>query len=226
MMMNTRKTRLAMAVAGAVTLTASTAQAETFTASGAVAMTLAVTSLVDLNVGTLFATVTGGTTANGVAALVIGADGTVTDPTDSASVSLTSLGAPTVGQGSVDMITNFTLTFPDTDNIDVLDFEANAVGGADSGAILNITSSGIELAHESGNSTVPSLWLMHFEVTADSGGTISAADNDGIYEVLPGFGDTTFVFNIGATVTTEPSASVQTYQEGNYIGTYEVTAAY
>ena len=52
--------------------------------------------------------------------------------------------------------------------------------------------------------------------------------NTGAFAVAQAFGETTFVFNIGATITTEPndSGTAIEYQEGDYTGTFEVTAAY
>ncbi len=230
MMMNIRKKRLAIAVAGAVSLVASTAQAEDFTASATLQNTLAVTNLQNFDLGSVFATVTGTLANEGVGALVISPLGAVTDPTDSGTINLTSLAAPTAAQGSVDMAAQFTLTLPATDGIDVLDFPID-VGASIAADIL---ANGIELVHDSANPSVPSLWLMHFTVGDVSGGTRAdeSTEFDGDFVVTPDFGETTYVFNIGATVTTEPGALdgtvtyPSTYQEGTYSGTFAVTAAY
>ena len=220
--MTMRKTYLAVAVAATTIMGASALHAETFDATGAVQTTLAVTAVTTLDLGTLSATVTGASLADGVGALVIAPDGAITDPTDSASVNLVNLGTPTPGQGSVDMINDFTLKFPVTTTIAATDFAANAGSG-----IGNIVTAGVELAHESGDTTVPSLYLMHFTTSAESGGTIAGdTNNDGEFDVTQAFGETTFVFNIGATVTTKPTAAAADYQEGNYVGTFEVTAEY
>ena len=59
--------------------------------------------------------------------------------------------------------------------------------------------------------------------------------NVGDFTVTQDFGETTYVFNIGATLTTQPGAALTTagtsadaipYQEGLYSGTFEVTASY
>ncbi len=231
MMMNTRKKRLAVTVAGAISLSASVAQAEDFNATATLQNTLAVTSLQDFDLGSLFATVTGTASTEGVGALIISPLGAVSDPTDSGSINLTSLAAPTAAQGSVDMAATFTLQLPKTDVIDAGDF------AADTSTTLNadLLAEGIELVHDSANPSVPSLWLMHFTVGDVSGGasTVPGSANDGTFQITPDFGETTFVFNIGATVTTEPggfdstnTTYPATYQEGTYAGTFVVTAAY
>lgn len=229
-MMYTQKKHLAFAVAGAVSLAATIAHAEDFTASATLQNTLAVTNIQDFDLGSVFATVTGTLANEGVGALNISALGVVTDPTDSTTINLTSLGAPTAAQGSVDMAAEFTLTLPATDAIDAADFAADASGTL----AADMAANGIELVHETGNPSVPSLWLMHFTLADVSGGAVGteATPFDGVFTVTPDFGDTTYVFNIGATVTTEPgaldgtAAYPATYQEGVYSGTFAVTAAY
>ncbi|MGQ7846780.1 hypothetical protein ACUNV4_20015 [Granulosicoccus sp. 3-233] len=226
MMINTSKKRLALAVAGTLSLGASMAQAEDFTASATLQNTLAVTNLQDLDIGSVFATVTGAALANGVGALVIAPGGTIADQgSDSATVNLTSLTSPTAAQGSVDMTADFTLQLPDTSAIVAADFAAD--GTSTLVNITNGTGNATELVHESANPAVPSLWLMHFTVGDVSGGVSTAGTlNEGDFTIVPDFGQTTYVFNIGATLTTEPTTSEQTYQEGVYSGTFEVTAAY
>lgn len=229
-MMYTHKKQLVFAVAGAVSLGASMAQAVDFNASATLQNTLAVTNLQDFDLGSVFATVTGTAANEGVGALKISSLGVVTDPDDSTTINLTSLAAPTAAQGSVDMAAQFTLTLPATNAIDETDFVADAGGGI----AAAIAANGIELVHDSANPSVPSLWLMHFTVGDVSGGTVGAETTtyDGVFLVTPDFGETTYVFNIGATVTTEPGALdanvtyPSTYQEGTYSGTFAVTAAY
>lgn len=221
-MMTMNKTRLALAVAGAVSLVSVTAHAADFGATTTLQNTLEVTVVQELDLGTIFATATGTSAAEGVGALVIAAlDGAVTDPaTDSAEVNLTSLSAPTPAQGSVAMAADFTLTFTDTSAIDAATF--GAAGSA------NIATVGIPLSHESADPAVPDLFLMHFTVADVSGGVSTEnAPNDGSFEIEQDFGETEFVFNIGATLTTAPfDTAVATYEAGIYAGTFEVTAAY
>ncbi len=220
MMMNIREKRLAIAVAGAVSLVASTAQAEDFTASATLQNTLTVVNLQNLDVGTVFATETGANYVNGVGALTISPSGAVTYPTDGVP-SLTSLTTPVAAQGSVAMTADFFLTLPDTSGIVVGDFVTNA------GDV--ITGPATELVHESLNPAVPSLYLMHFTVDAVSGGMITeGTPNLGDFSIDQDFGETEFVFNIGGTLTTEPndSGTAVAYQEGVYSGTFAVTAAY
>ena len=91
------------------------------------------------------------------------------------------------------------------------------------------------LVHESANPAVPNLYMVHFTVSDVSGGVVdggdqggTAAANDGVFDVVMDFGETEYVFNIGATITTEPyvGTDAQEYQDGIYSGTFEVTAAY
>lgn len=227
-MMKIQNKRLAItaSVAAAVSLGASTAQAVDFTASATLENTLTVTNVQDLDIGTVFATVTGAALANGVGALEIAPDGSVTDPTDSATVELISLAAPTAAQGSVDMAADFNLVLPDTTAIKAVDFDDDTTSSS-LVTITNGTGNATELVHSSANPSVPSLYLMHFTVGDVSGGTNAEnATNDGDFTITQGFGETSYVFNIGGTVTTEPTTSAATYQAGVYSGTFAVTAAY
>jgi hypothetical protein len=224
-MMNLRKKRLAIAVAGVVSLGAPTAQATDFGASATLQNTLTVTSVLDFDVGSVFATVTGAALTNGVGAIVISPEGTVTDPTDSVTINLISLSTPVPAQGSIGITSDFTLTLPDTTAADPDDFAANA--GTTLATITGGTANATELVHSSANPSVPSLFLMHFTIGDVSGGASTENNTyDGDFSVVQSFGETTYVFNIGATLTTEPTASQETYQEGLYSGTFAVTASY
>jgi hypothetical protein len=225
MMMNTRKKRLAIAVAGVISLGASTAQATDFSATATLQNTLTVTNVLDFDVGSVFATVTGAALANGVGALVIAPDGTVTDPTDSATVNLISLSTPVPAQASVDITSDFVLTLPDTTAIKVADFPDD-VATSSLATITGGTANATELIHSSANPTVPSLFLIHWTIGDVSGGVSTEVASTGVFNVVQGFGETTYVFNIGATVTTEPTVSEESYQEGVYSGTFAVTASY
>lgn len=236
--MFTSKNRVAVAIAGVVSLGATAVQAVDFNATTTLQNTLAVTVLQDFDIGNVFATDTGvgdGTLySGGVGGFAISSvDGSTSEPDDmSASVSLTSISTPTPAQGSVDTIGTFTLSLPDTSAILASSFEDDT--GTTLANILDPTI-GVELAHESGNTAVPSLYMMHFTASADDAadGTVTATGtgvtlNDGQYTIVPAFGVSTFIFNIGATVTTKPNVATTTesYQEGIYSGTFEVTANY
>jgi len=233
-MMLMRKTGLAIAVAGVVSLGASSVHAVEFNATTTLQNTLAVTVVEQFDIGTMFATETaenyvagtGPVTTGGVGAVTIAPDGTTTNLTSDGDPALTSLGTPTPAQGSVEMVGNFVIQLPNTSAILAADF-----AGAANLAVLAANS--ITLEHESANPAVPDLYMMHFTIEAVSGGTAVAPGsgptlNDGVYDVTPGFGETSFVFNIGATITTEPNdtGTAIVYQEGIYSGTFEVTAAY
>ncbi len=226
--MNMQNKRLAIAIsaAGVISLGASTAQAVDFGASATLENTLAVTVVNDLDIGTVFATETGAALTNGVGALIIAPDGSVTPhPTDSATVELVSLGTPVGAQGSVDMSADFNLVMPDTTAAVAADFAANA--GTSLATITGGSANATELVHVSANPSVPSLYLMHFTVSDVSGGvSAEGTPNQGDFSITQDFGETTYVFNVGATVTTEPTAAAATYQAGVYSGTFAVTAAY
>ncbi len=214
---------IAMPLVLAVILGASTAQAANFSASAVLENTLSITNVRSFDMGAVYASVTGATQANGVGALVVAPDGSVTDPADSSTVQLTSLSPPVPAQGSVGMVANFELQFPNTSAIDAANF---ADGASALGPLL--MANGIELVHESAHPNVPSLYLMHFTVSDVSGGKVGSQTitNDGRFPVLASFGESTYVFNIGATVTTEPSDLEQSYQRGVYSGTFSVTGSY
>ena len=243
-MMFTKKKRLTMAVAGAVSLGTSGVYAADFNASTTLQNTVEVTVVQDFDIGTVFATTTG--FASTGAAFEDGVGAFVIDPVDgntdtapasvSATVALTSISTPTPAQGSVAAVGPFTLELPDTSTILAADFIAD--GTPSLANILTEAGGAVELEHESLNPSVPSLYMMHFTmVAADAAdGTVTAstvAVNNGLYSVEPAFGVTDFIFNIGATITTEPyidpatpKATPLQYQEGLYSGTFEVTATY
>ena len=222
MMIQKKHLAIAASVAATIGLGTSTAQAVDFSATATVENTLTVVNVADMDLGTVFATTNGAAAVNGVGALVMAPDGTVTDPTDSATVQLINLGTPAAAQGSVSMAADFTLTFPDTSTYLAADFAAGGV------ALLAARAVTTELVHSSANPTVPSLYLTHFTVGDVSGGVATeGTTNVGDFTVVQGFAETTYVFNIGATVTTAPfDAAQQTYQAGVYTGTFAVTASY
>lgn len=233
-----QKKHLAIAVSVAATIglgASTTAQAVDFGASATVENTLTVTNLADFDLGTIFATKSGDIAADGVGALKIAPDGTATDAAnwDSAvaGVNLISLGTPVPAQGSVDMVSTFTLTLPDTSAVGESDFPAG--GAALAAAITSTVATNeiIELQHFSADPAVPSLYLLGFTVEAVSGGTLPLTPTEGVgaFVVTPEFGATSFVFNIGGNVITEPAATTggeAFYQPGAYSGTFAVTASY
>ncbi|MFK7858783.1 MAG: hypothetical protein AB8B64_08180 [Granulosicoccus sp.] len=232
-MIFTQKNRLAIAVAGALSLGTTIVHAVDFNATTTLQNTLAVTVVQDFDIGTVFATSTGIALDDGVGGFVIDpADGSTTPLPDSdGDITLTSISTPTPAQGSVATIGDFSLTLPDTQTITAADFPADA--GTSLINITNGTGNAVELVHESGNTAVPSLYMMHFIVEGVSDGVVTpGTTNDGTFSIVPGFGVTDYVFNIGATITTEPfveptvGAGPAEYQEGLYTGIFEVTASY
>jgi hypothetical protein len=227
-MMSLRKKRLAIAVAGVLSLGASTAPAVDFSATATVQNTLTVVSLLDFDLGTVFAPPTGVALVNGVGALVISPAGAVSVPAAvSATVALNSLSTPVPAQGSVAMTTDFNLVLPDTRRALPADFTADA--GSSLATLAGGTANATVLAHSSGDPSVPSLYLMHFTIGDVSGGTAGTetATYDGGFPITQAFGESSYVFNIGATLVTEPgTGTALAYQEGVYAGTFAVTAEY
>lgn len=222
--MNIQKRYVALAVCGALGASSYVAYAETFNAGASLVNTLAITVDNDFDIGGVFATATGTQVTDGVAAIVIDADGTVT-PNANSAVSLTSISAPTPAQGTVAVNSDFTLIPPNTSGITTAQFaDQTAI------SIIDPVNNAVELAHDSGNTAVPSLYLMHFTVGALTGGTVQPAAggtaNDGVHSVTLDFAAAEFSFAIGGTVTTEPLTGAAAYQEGTYSGSFEVTAEY
>jgi hypothetical protein len=227
MMMKQKKhLTMALALVSTIGLTASTVQAVDFTATLTVDNALTLTEVNGFNFGSLFATSTGANLVNGVGVLVIAPGATVTDPTDSATVTLLNLGVPVAAQGNVAMAANFTLTLPDTTGVLVADWAADT--GSSLIKITDGTGNTVALNHS--NPAVPSLYLMHFTIADVSGGVVGAetATYDGSFPVVATFGATDYVFNMGATLTTEPNGTgtAIAYQAGTYSGIIPVLAAY
>jgi len=226
-----QKNYLAIAVAGATVLGNASLQAADFSASTTLQSSLEVTVLQELEIGTVFATATGTALTDGVGAFKIDPALGTADSVSTADVKLTSLGGVTPAQGSVAVVGPFVLTV-EHDTSTVLEAEFDDGTGA---ALANIETTGVALVHESANPAVPNLYMVHFTVSDVSGGVVdggdqggTAAANDGVFDVVMDFGETEYVFNIGATITTEPyvGTPAKEYQDGIYSGTFEVTAAY
>ncbi|WP_169727542.1 hypothetical protein [Granulosicoccus antarcticus] len=229
---------MAVAVAGTLSLMASTAQAAEFTASTTLQNTLAVTAISPLDIGTVFAASTGADIGDGVGVMNIAGDGTVDYTNSSTTIKLMSLGTPVPAQGSVDSASDFKLILPDT-NLFLATTFADGSGTLEAAfSDANLGNAGYEAVElrVSADDTIPALYLVHFKVGDVSGGAASedGTANDGIWDVDMDFGETTYVFNIGATVVTQPGIESATgaadgdlaYEEGTYSGTFEVTASY
>ena len=170
-MKNIRKNYVTLAVAGVLGLGASVALAVDFPANATVENVLEVRIDTEFELGTLFAVNTGlvdGTT--GVGALKIAAaDGAVSQvftPADD-TPPLTSIINPVPGQGSVSIVSDFTLQFPDTSDIT----EAGMEDATNTAALYAGTGNAVPLILTTGTGTEPALWLMHFTVSDVSGGS-------------------------------------------------------
>lgn len=89
--------------------------------------------------------------------------------------------------------------------------------------ITDDSASATELSHSCANASYPGLVLMHFTIGDVS---VSAEGIPGVsdFAVTQDYVETTYVFNIGTTLTTKPTSTEQSYQEGVYSGAFAVTA--
>ena len=224
-MKNIRKNYVTLAVAGVLGLGASVALAVDFPANATVQNVLAVDIVNEFELGTLFAVNTGDIPADGVGRLKISAaDGSVsTIGTIAAGAPpLTSIVTPTPGTGTVSIVADFTLQFPNTATID----EAGMAGAGNT--LAEYQSEAVPLNLDGGTGTEAALWLMHFTVSDVIGGEATEATaNTGTFNVVRDGASTEYTFNIGATITTQPTEGTSLdYTAGLYSGTILIEASY
>lgn len=232
-------------LAGAMTLGSSAAMAVDFDATATVQNALDVTVVNQMNLGTIFAT-SASTGAVGILRLTpVGGLTAVTDGT--AGPSILSLGGQTPARASVAVGTDteFTVELPPsilTTNLANGDVaEATFTSGG-----LEALAGAVELriGGTAGNPSVARLYLGNFTVGDVTGGSITgdtsgaatdctsatrlgAAAGDTVQCLItPTFDATAVEFAIGADIITDTTSGRDTYQEGTYTGTFEVTATY
>lgn len=215
-----RKVGLCAAVGGLV-LGAGVASAESFNATVSVQNKLDVTSVQEMNWGTLYANETSDQL---VSAIIMAPDGAVDDTIAAVDVSGSTasdeapkffqLSPGTPARGSVSTDQNFTLILPD--------HEAPTSSST-------FDSSGFAvLTLENGNTSVAQFFMAEFTAGDASGADTFEKDttDDHKYDVDPAFNATEVEFGIGATIYTDGSDANKRYEVGTYVGTFEVTAEY
>lgn len=228
----------------------SAAMAADFDATATVQNALEVTVVNGMNLGTIFATTA---SSNLVGIIRLNPDGTVEDAVASADAdadapNIISLGGQDPARGSITVGSReaFTLTLPvSVSTANLADDEI--AGGTDEATATVANMTELRLGGAGGDPTVARLYLANMTVGEVTGGSISgdttsaatdcesatrlpaAAGGAITCEITPSFGSTLVEFAIGADIVTDPLATAtnrNTYQEGTYTGTFEVTATY
>lgn len=212
-----RKIGLSVAIGG-LALGASVASAETFNATALIENTLTITTVQDMDFGTLFA---GGADDQTISGLVLAADGGVTTatPIDIAAVptgtapQLISLGGAQAARGSVSVAQNVEITVPDLPSTALVSGNVFVPGA---GIAMTVNSDPTEAA----------FYLADFVVGDAVGGTVGAG-TAGVFPITKDFGATEIEFGIGTSIYTDGAGAPRTsYQAATYSGTFDVTASY
>jgi len=215
---------LSMAMAGV-------ASAETFNANASVQTTVAITNIIDMELGSLFATsAAGSANTDSYSMLVLNADGTYgakVEGPDAVKHPLISLGGQAAATASVVVSSTapITLTLPDAE-VTAANFNVLVTAG-DSIAAANTV-----VAVAAADPAVAEFQLFNFTVGEVTGGTdVAACTNvtDGDIDtcvLTPTFGSTQLDFAIGASVVTDVVNAKTAYQPTTYTGTFDVTASY
>ena len=224
-----RKTSIVASVAMLSMTMSGVVSAESFPVTATVQTTVAITSIVGMNLGTLYANTASGVAAETYGALVLSPAGTVGSHVagSTADKPLIALGGhvPASATIAVSSTTPVTLTVP---GAEVSTVALGAVGwGAGIGAL---TGSNLVLV-SAADPSVAKFQLAQFTVGGVTGGTAAAActnvvDAAYVCALTPSFGSTALNFKIGATIVTDISSGNTTYQPTTYSGSFTVTANY
>lgn len=212
-------------LAGLLAFGTSGAMAETFNGTAAVQSALVVTNVADLDLGTLFATEMSDAEYSYI---TFAPDGT-TAASEAAPVGgfqILQLGTVTPAQATVAVgsQTQFDITLPDAEVTDIT--ATNAALAMASGAPVLLCAGGA-----CANTVIPRLFLVDFVVGEVTGGTLDSQTAN-VASVTPSFGSNSVGFNVGVTVATDTDGVTGTdrtgftYEDTNYTGTFEITAAY
>jgi len=208
---------LGMAMAGV-------ASAETFNASATVQTTVAITNIVDMDLGTIYATTASGAAGETYSAMTLSPAGVMGAKVDgtAAGVVLIGLGGQAAATASIAVsgTSPVTLTLPSAEFTVV-------PGGAGYGA--GISPLGVEVA--AADPSVAKFLLGGFTVGDVTGGTADASctnTTDQLYDCVltPSFGSTQIDFGIGADIVTDVKSGNTAYQPTTYTGSFTVTASY
>ncbi|MDZ4261216.1 MAG: hypothetical protein U1B30_02665, partial [Pseudomonadota bacterium] len=216
-----RKTAIVASVAMLSMTMSGVASAESFPVTATVQTTVAITSIVGMNLGTLYANTASGVAAETYGALVLSPAGTMGAhvPGSTADKPLIALGGhvPASATIAVSSTTPVTLTVP---GAEVSTVALGAIGwGAGIGAL---TGDNLVLV-SAADPSVAKFQLAQFTVGGVTGGTANALCTnvvDALYAcaLTPSFGSTALNFKIGATIVTDISSGNTTYQPTTYAG--------
>ena len=204
---------------------AGVASAETFNANATVENTVAITNIVDMELGTIFATTASGASGEDYSYMTLDPDGTMSVKADGTGTGhpLISLGGQAAATASiaVSSTTPVTLTLP------TAEFSV-ALGGVAAGVgFAALTPVSVAAADPS----VAEFQLVNFTVGEVTGGTADALctnTTDQLYdcELTPSFGATQLDFAIGASIVTDLTSGNTGYEATTYTGSFDVTASY
>lgn len=228
-----RKTAIVASVALTSVAMSGVASAETFPVSAAVQTTVAITGIVGMNLGTLYATNASGASGENYAAITLSPAGTMSAKVGGTAIvnkPLIALGghAPATATIAVSSTAPVTLTLPSAEISGVVP------GGALYGAGISALASKVLIS--AADPAVAKFQLTGFTVGAVTGGTAQGGTGagscvdvvDAAYTCIltPAFGSTALNFAIGATIVTDVSSTNTAYQPTTYTGSFTVTATY
>ncbi len=224
-----RKTSIAASVAMLSMAMSGAVSAESFPVTATVQTTVAITNIVGMNLGTLYANTASGVAGETYGALVLSPAGTVGAhvPGSAADKPLIALGGhvPASATIAVSSTTPVTLTLPGAEVSTV------ALGAATFGTTIGaLTGTNLVLV-SAADPSVAKFQLAQFTVGAVTGGTANTLCTnvvDALYacQITPAFGSTALNFKIGATILTDISSGNTAYQPTTYAGSFTVTANY
>ncbi len=196
------------------------AMAVSVNVNGTVQSTLAVVKVLDVELGTVFATAS---STGFYRYMTLSTAGAFSASLGSASTSLLSLGGQAAGEAQVNALTTapFTVTLP----------SAEATLSPAGAAALPATTETISVAHlTDGAAGSGSFRLVNFRAGSPTNGTAAAGCATGITCVITPTAVGNVNFKIGADVATETTgitaATNDSYSDGAYLGSFTVTATY
>lgn len=221
-----RKTAVVASVALAAVAMSGMASAETFNVNATVQTTVAISNIVAMNLGTIYASTASGVSGETYSAMTLSPAGTM-----SAKVNGTAAGKPLIALGGHAPATAkiaVTSTAPVTLTLPTAEFTV-AAGGVGYGA--GISAFPTKVLVSAADPAVAKFQLAGFTVGAVTGGTadpLCSNVTDQLYACVltPAFGSTSLDFGIGATIVTDVSSGNTAYQPTTYTGSFTVTASY
>lgn len=205
-----------LGLVGALTFGATNVAAEEFGASAAVSTAIAITEDTPLSFGNLFVTAAGDQTAGNWSYMVLNPDdGNVAVTNGASNPALVSLGGATPAVATLTGVATAEITISLPNAVLTETDPANVFAATGTAPVLTI---------EGGDPGVATFQLYDFTVGNEVGTDGPATGSAGEFTVTRDFGSTDISFSIGATIVTDDSGNP--YQDGNYVGVFDVEAAY